>query len=71
LEGYSKSALQWSQAKDLPLRPGDTFTLLPDIGKTKIEGTFDQVILPELPPGLRWNTANLYSAGTITVAPVE
>jgi hypothetical protein len=60
--------LQWSPAKDLPLRPGDTFTLLPDIGKTKIEGTFDQVILPELPLGLRWDTESLYSAGTITVA---
>jgi hypothetical protein len=60
--------LQWSPAKDLPLRPGDTFTLLPDIGKTEIEGTFDQVVLPELPPGLRWNTEDLYSAGTITIA---
>jgi hypothetical protein len=60
--------LQWSPEKDLPLRPGDTFTLLPDIAKTKIEGSFDQVILPELPPGLRWDTESLYSAGTITIA---
>jgi hypothetical protein len=67
LERYSKSALQWSPETDLPLRPGDAFTLLPDIAKTKIEGTFDQVILPELPPGLRWDTGSLYSAGTITV----
>ncbi len=35
----------------------------------KVDGTFEQVILPELPPGLRWNTEDLYTVGTITVVP--
>jgi len=63
--------LEWSPEKNLSFQPGDTFTLLPGIGKTHVEGIFDRVILPEMPPGWRWDTAHLYSAGTITVVSVE
>jgi hypothetical protein len=59
--------LEWRPAETISFRSGETFTLLPNIGETKIEGTFDRVILPELPPGLCWNLDNLYSAGTIVV----
>jgi hypothetical protein len=61
--------LRWSPEKTLSFRSGESFTLLPNIGNTMLEGTFEQVIPPELPPGFRWDTENLYSAGTITVAP--
>jgi len=61
--------LRWKPEKPLSFRSGESFTILPNIGNTKVDGTFEQLILPELTPGLRWNTDSLYTAGTITVAP--
>jgi hypothetical protein len=64
-----RGTLRWNPKNAPSFRSGESFTLLPSIGNTKVEGTFEQVILPELPPGLRWDTENLHTAGTITVAP--
>ena len=45
---------------------GDTFDLL-DWGA--LDGTFNTVNLPNLDPGLAWNTSELYSDGVIAVVP--
>jgi T5SS/PEP-CTERM-associated repeat protein len=36
---------------------------------TSVSGVFDAVELPALPEGLTWNTSQLYSAGSISIAP--
>ncbi|MCX5683816.1 MAG: PEP-CTERM sorting domain-containing protein, partial [Planctomycetota bacterium] len=45
---------------------GQTFDLF---DWTTLAGTFDAVTLPALPSGLSWDTSDLYSGGSITVAP--
>jgi len=35
----------------------------------QLTGRFDQVVLPQLPAGLGWNTDNLYTTGEILVIP--
>ncbi len=47
------------------LAAGDTFKLF---NAASYSGTFSNVQLPPLPFGLKWNTNNLNSAGTISVA---
>lgn len=61
--------LDWRPGDGVSFAPGNTFTLLPNIENTVVTGTFDTVILPELSPGLHWDAENLYSAGTVSVAP--
>jgi hypothetical protein len=61
--------LRWDPEKPPAFRPGETFTLLPEIGSTKVEGNFEQVILPKLPVGLRWDAERLYTMGSITIVP--
>jgi hypothetical protein len=38
--------LQWSPDQKLPFRPGDTFTLLPDTGKTEVGGKGTRTLCP-------------------------
>jgi hypothetical protein len=45
---------------------GDAFDVL---DWDALSGTFSQVSLPELSPGLGWDTSRLYSSGTLSVVP--
>ena len=45
---------------------GDSFGLL-SFGS--LSGEFDQIIVPDLPGGLFWDTTELYETGTVTVIP--
>ena len=47
---------------------GNSFDLF-DFGS--LSGIFDTVNLPELTPGLTWNTSNLYLTGELSVAEVS
>jgi autotransporter-associated beta strand protein len=51
-----------------PLALNDTFTLF--TGWTGYSGNFNNVSLPALPSGLSWDTSQLASSGTISVANV-
>jgi T5SS/PEP-CTERM-associated repeat protein len=47
-------------------RPGDEFDLL---NFADLDGAFDHIRLPDLAPGLAWDTSGLYATGTIGVVP--
>jgi T5SS/PEP-CTERM-associated repeat protein len=45
---------------------GQTFDVM---DFTSVSGVFDAVELPALPEGLTWNTSQLYSTGSVSIAP--
>jgi len=60
------ATLHVTAADLLPLDWGDGFTLL-DVGVCT--GEFTTLLLPELDPGLEWNTDDLYTGGTLVIIP--
>ena len=48
---------------------GDTFTIFALDDDITINGSFDQIILPELSGNLEWDTTRLYTTGQLSVVP--
>jgi hypothetical protein len=59
--------LEWLPGAEVVLNHGDTFTLFPNLENAAVAGAFDEVLLPELAPGLEWDLAALYTSGTVSI----
>jgi hypothetical protein len=59
--------LEWLPGDELVFNFGDTFTLFPNLENAAVAGAFDELLLPELAPGLEWDLTALYTSGTVSV----
>jgi cysteine-rich repeat protein len=60
-------ALEFRPDPSLVLASGAVFQLLEL--PAALAGAFTEVILPELPPGMSWDTSQLHTQGTVTIVP--
>lgn len=62
--------LDWRPAPGTLFQLGDTFPLFEGVGGAQVSAGFTTFLLPDPGPGLGWDVTALYTAGTVSVAPL-